>query len=801
MKTKSFFCLTILTTFALGLAFVWRVSSATTQPSSNTILLYALYFDPYLAGEPEEAFALLNVSGDGIDLSGWQVTDNEGAVIFPAYTLAPGEILWVTLTATSFEEEFGFVPAFEYGSDSDPSVPNLTGTVPTFANGGDEILLLDGGSTLIDALVYKAGNTGMVGWSGPAVVPYTQGFFGEEGQILSRKLAQDNSLPIADTDTQADWAQAADDDYDGKKVRYPGWDLEHYFFPYQTTETATLTYLIAPDNLFEAYVAEISAATDHIFIEGYSFTHAQIADALVARLQAGVEVTVLLEEEIVAGIPDQEQWVCQQIEVNGGQCWFIYNDSANGVHDRYTYQHAKFTLVDDLTLLTGSENLNGSSMPADDKSDGTRGNRGVYLITNAAGLIDHALDIWQHDFDPANHKDIRRWDALSDAPPPGFVPDYSTGGSAYAVQFPDPLVLKGTFSFELVQAPENTLREADSLLGMVARAGTNSLVLVEQLYEHPYWGPSDSDSVTDPNPRLEAYVQAARRGALVRILLDSFYDDPANPRGNLATCTYVNSLASNEALDLACLLGDPTGTGIHNKMVLVWDGAQGWTHTGSLNGSENSNKSNRELAVQVQSNAGYQYLAAMFDYDWVASGGTSIFPSATSTPTPTPTFTPPAQELFSFLPLILRALPTPTPTNPPLPTLSSSPTATNTPQPTNSPTITPTSPPAATGNVDITFIFFDGQGSQEPDEYVQIQNMDTVSIQLQGWTLSDAANHVFTFPNFFIQPGQVCRVYTNENHPEWCGFNYGSGSAIWNNTGDTASLRNSNGVLIDMYTY
>jgi predicted ATPase with chaperone activity len=52
-----------------------------------------------------------------------------------------------------------------------------------------------------------------------------------------------------------------------------------------------------------------------------------------------------------------------------------------------------------------------------------------------------------------------------------------------------------------------------------------------------------------------------------------------------------------------------------------------------------------------------------------------------------------------------------------------------------------------------------------------------------------------------MQPGDVCRIYTNENHPEWCGFNYGSGSAIWNNSGDTATLKDGNGTLIDEYGY
>ncbi len=103
---------------------------------------------------------------------------------------------------------------------------------------------------------------------------------------------------------------------------------------------------------------------------------------------------------------------------------------------------------------------------------------------------------------------------------------------------------------------------------MVARAGSGDRVMVEQLYEYKYWGPTSSTPITDPNPSLEAYIAAARRDATVHILLDSAYNDPGDPCGNTATCNYVNSIASAESLDLACLLGNPTGTGIHNKMVL-----------------------------------------------------------------------------------------------------------------------------------------------------------------------------------------------------------------------------------------
>jgi len=151
--------------------------------------------------------------------------------------------------------------------------------------------------------------------------------------------------------------------------------------------------------------------------------------------------------------------------------------------------------------------------------------------------------------------------------------------------------------------------------------------------------------------------------------------------------------------------------------------------------------------------------------------------------------------------------PTPVPTTPsPEPSPTSTPTTpvpseTVPPAPTNTPTPTDTPPPATTGNIQIINILFDGAGSTEPDEHVDIRNDDTKPIQLQSWSLRDIADHVYTFPSFVIQPGQECRVYTNENHPEWCGFNYGSGSAIWNNTGDCAYLKNSLGQDIDQYCY
>jgi len=162
------------------------------------LVLSALYYDTYLANEPDEAFQLYNPLEWPVTLEGWQVSDGRRITAFPAgINLAANARLWCARKAVSFTVSFGFKPACEYSGNSDPTVPDLTGSALQFANTGGRVTLLSPQAAYSDTLVYEDGDTNVPGWQGPAVYPYRSSTnFGAEEQILYRKLAQATGLPV-----------------------------------------------------------------------------------------------------------------------------------------------------------------------------------------------------------------------------------------------------------------------------------------------------------------------------------------------------------------------------------------------------------------------------------------------------------------------------------------------------------------------------------------------------------------------------------------------------------------------------
>ncbi len=585
------------------------------------LLISALYYDTYLTDEPDEAFQIYNPLRAPVPLRGWRFTGGTRTVTFPdGMMLPPLSRLWCARTAVSFTVSFGFEPGCEYGGDSDPKVPDLTGNAPRFGNTGGRVMLADPTGRYSDVLVYEGGDTTGPGWQGPAVYPYKPTrTFTEEGQVLYRKLDQRSGLPVPDTDSRADWAQDPDDVIDGRKVQYPGWSLEQFALPASATEHATIAVFVSPDNAFRALKTLLEATQRSIRFEGYTFENARLGELVAARAAAGVQVEMLLEGAPPGGVSLQQRWAVARIAAAGGRVYYMRADAGQDIHDRYAYQHGKFWVLDGDTALVGSENIGREAFPDDDPTDGTFGRRGVYLVTDAPTVVARLNAVMDADIAPGTQRDIWAWDPADPklgAPPPDFVPSYESGGTFYPIQAPQPLFSEGTFTFQVIQSPEHALRTVDSLLGLVSRAGPGDTVLVEQMYEQLYWGAEGSTIAADPNPRLEAYLAAARRGARVRVLLDTYFDDLNSPRSNLRTVEFLNAIAQSEGLDLEARRRNPTGQGIHNKMVLAQIGGQGWAMVGSLNGGEVSAKLNREMSLLVSSDEVYQYLAQVFWYDW-----------------------------------------------------------------------------------------------------------------------------------------------------------------------------------------
>ena len=261
------------------------------------LLISALYYDTYITGEPDEAFQIYNPLPIAVPLAGWKVTSGTRTVTFPAGMTLPGNAkLWCARKAVDFRLTFGVSPGCEYGGDTDPAVPDLTGGALTLANTGGRVTLGSPNGSHADVLAYEGGDTSAPGWQGPAVYPYKPSTsFGEEGQILYRKLDQRTGLPVPDTDLRANWAQDPDDLINGRKAQYPGWELDRFFVPTAVTERATLMVFVSPDNAFAAMKTLLEGAHHSIRFEGYTLDNARLGELIAAQARAGVEVEILLE--------------------------------------------------------------------------------------------------------------------------------------------------------------------------------------------------------------------------------------------------------------------------------------------------------------------------------------------------------------------------------------------------------------------------------------------------------------------------------------------------------------------------
>ncbi|MFN3928649.1 MAG: phospholipase D-like domain-containing protein, partial [Thermoflexus sp.] len=593
----------------------------------------AVHPDGVFAGEPDEAVQLLVLGPAPVDLGGWTLRDRltgTGGLRFPpGFIVTPGVPIWVAHHALSFTLAFGRPPDAAVFTDGLSVVRPVSGTWPGFANAGDKVVLRDSNGALVDAVLYGAGYTETLGWNGPLVQVYHIPGARGEGRILFRRVDPVTGLPV-DTDTASDWASDARDPWHGRRVRFPGWAPERYEQPFRLTGTIPMTLIIAPDHAFEAVATWIDEAQASIVGEMFTFEHSRLAERLAAAAQRGVSVTLLLEGTPPGGITDDERYACRLLREAGGQCLVMRNmpTATPPALRRYAYAHAKFLVRDDRWVLVGTENLSPRAMPDDPKGDGTEGQRGVLVALESPEVAAFLSQLFYTDTDPV-FRDVA---PLMEDPPPTYTPPITLGGATYPVRFPEPIPIIAS-DLQFIVGPEGTLNLEAGIWALLRQADPGDEVMVQQLTVPPWWGPSAADPTTapviSPNLYLATLIEAAGRGTSVRLLLDRFYDDPANPRGNAATVAYVESLratSSTLSVTLQARTGNPGGRGLHNKMTLIRLGGMPYIVLSSANGTETSHKLNRELTLIFRSEEGFAALSELFRFDWELSKPKAYLP-------------------------------------------------------------------------------------------------------------------------------------------------------------------------------
>lgn len=110
----------------------------------------------------------------------------------------------------------------------------------------------------------------------------------------------------------------------------------------------------------------------------------------------------------------------------------------------------------------------------------------------------------------------------------------------------------------------------------------------------------------------------------------------------------------------------------------------------------------------------------------------------------------------------------------------------------NSPTPTPTSViPTPTNQVEklsgMVVISSLNPFPEEGDEWVELKSIDSKTVDLSSWKLTDASNKSFIITTLVLSPGETIKVFPK--------------NVSLNNDGDTVTLTDRNGKVVDSFTY
>lgn len=115
-----------------------------------------------------------------------------------------------------------------------------------------------------------------------------------------------------------------------------------------------------------------------------------------------------------------------------------------------------------------------------------------------------------------------------------------------------------------------------------------------------------------------------------------------------------------------------------------------------------------------------------------------------------------------------------------------------------------TQPPAddggSDGKLEVSKLHIDAAGNDHDnlnEEYIVFKNTGGKSLDISGWTIADKAGHDYYVPSgVTVDPGETVTLYTGSGSNSASKLYWGSGSAVWNNGGDTIIITNADGAVV-----
>ena len=393
--------------------------------------------------------------------------------------------------------------------------------------------------------------------------PMDAGWTGNPVKLPSNKYIL--RIGSIDTDSLLDWISTK-----------PGltnrtFDSELYF-------DAKVTPFSFPESQGIPILKELESAENEVLISMYLLTSVQLA-ALLCELasERGVTVRILLEGDVLGNDMTTELTLMRSITDAGGEVYLI-NDPIPGNFERFSYFHNKYAVIDAREVIVTSENWTAGNLSPDCS------NRGWGAVVESEEFAEYVRDVFFSDMSP-EYGDVR---SLLNSYP-GVKP------------YPGTMTYAGTASYEAstfdarvmpVLSPDNSWYALKDLM-----ENAETRVFAQQMDLG-----SSYQMIAEPSP-LEWMSAAADRGIDTRFILDS---------SNSNRDDIINRINSTTEIKSISVSGRPTFSLIHNKGVVaddkVWVGSVNWTET--------SFKSNRELAIILDSPEIAEFFAELFIEDW-----------------------------------------------------------------------------------------------------------------------------------------------------------------------------------------